>query len=753
MSTSFILDSTSTTTGTMDSGNNEDGGLFQQKFGLDDDDNLLNSPRNTMNTIRNSSFGSADSFDKFLHNDGDGNNMNSSFNMSFNELGGNKAAGDLSLEDSGNTDQILEAALNKSTSNDSFNMDEGRNSASNMNNSSGIVGAEGSDVLKDLPPTTGFQSEAQSNPFSTSMGTSSNAGSMDISDTNNNSNGGMRNAGFAASALDAKPLNISMTSIASTLRNKKAAQHGKAGRLQPSKASLSSSSLRSTMSDGMLARALKARYNSQPGYNMNEKTAASVLAAGGGSRNNLMGSHARSRATLLNKLQNAGAITASRANNLNQLNNPSSRVDMMDDGGGGGDGGGQRNAVWGAPPAKRSPSSASIFSNMMSSSAKHSMLSGRKGGGGSSRLLSAKSTSSLLSKAGAAASGRKVSMSGSITDLLRMSKQQTKTQSLLRQSSAQSLMKQTSSNALKDVSRRVDVSSLLPMSHRKSNEDLMGSASGTGASGGSSGGVGGSSGSMETSSLLHQSCRLYPTNGPIVESALQFDPEAIRRVVPVVSTNESAALTKPRGMAGMALPNKMQRKPQEIYSYPVNIAIKHGGSSEVLQILVNAGKDVLALQDGNDASSSLAIALTTKKCDLNLVKLLTTANPQCVKVADRRANYPLHIAASFGCSLDIVRHIQRIFPKALQMRNFHSQTPLDIAQRSTVCPEEVMNFLQSAAYTSLEHSAYHLDHHRDATPTSGGCGSGGGNRGTMNNGRIAAGGMEDNFDDIMETNL
>ena len=747
MSSSLILGSA--TTGSMDSGNNEDHGLFQQKFGLDDDDPLLSSPRNTMAHMRGSSFGSADSFDKFLRNtdgDGDGNNMNSSFTMSFNDLGGNKG-GDLSLEDSGNTDQILEDALNKSSaSTGSFDMDEARNNSSSINNNSSGFGA-GGDVLKDLP-SSGFQA-GQSGAWSSSLGSNSGSGGMDVSDTNNSSGDGMRNASFISSALDAKPLNISMTSIASTLRNKKAQQQRKAGRPQATKASMTSASLRSTMSDGMLARALKARYNSQPGYNMNEKTAASVLAAGGGSKNNLsrLGNHAQSRATLLNKLQNAGAFTASQANNLNQLNIPS-RNDMMDEGGLGSEGG-QRNAIWGAPPAKRSPSSASIFSNMLSSSAKHSLLAS-KNGGGSSRMLTAKSTSSLLQQAGAAASGRKVTMSGSITDLLRMSKQQTKTQSLLRQSSAQSLLKQTSSNALKDVSRRVDVSSLLPMSHRKSNNDLMGAGMGGGVAN-IGGGI--SSGNMEPPSLLHESCRLYPTTAPVVESALRVDPEAIRRASPVVSTNESAALTKPRGIAGMALPNKLQRKQQEIYSYPVNIAIKHGASMEVLQLLVNAGKDVLELKDGNDASSSLAIALTTKTCDLNLVNLLVRANPECVKVADRRANYPLHIAASFGCSFEIVRHLHRIFPKALQMRNFHSQTPLDIAQRSTVCPEEVMNFLQSAAYTSLEHSAYHLDHHRDATPVSGGCGSGGGSKGNVNNGQAGTGGVEDSFDDIMETNL
>ena len=213
---------------------------------------------------------------------------------------------------------------------------------------------------------------------------------------------------------------------------------------------------------------------------------------------------------------------------------------------------------------------------------------------------------------------------------------------------------------------------------------------------------------METESLLHQSCRLYPTTDAVVESALRIDPDAVRRAV------------------ATAVEQGNSQKPGNVYGYPINVALTHGGSMGVLKMLAEAGPDVLIQKDGTDGSGSLGIALSIK-CPLEVVNLLVQANPNCARVADRRGNYPLHIAVSQGLSLAIVRRIVALYPKAQEMRNFHSNTPLDIAQRSTRCPEEVMNFLQSSAYSKLENYADHIDQN--------------------------PGNLEDDLDDIMTTNL
>jgi ankyrin repeat protein len=209
---------------------------------------------------------------------------------------------------------------------------------------------------------------------------------------------------------------------------------------------------------------------------------------------------------------------------------------------------------------------------------------------------------------------------------------------------------------------------------------------------------------MDGGSLLHQSCRLYPKTAAVVESALRIDPNAIRKAVPVASEKGQA---------------------RKGYGYPINLAITHGASVEVIKMLIQAGPDVLVQKDGTDGSGSLGIALANN-ADIQVIEVLLQANPECVEVADRRGNYPLHVAVSNGASFQIVKRLHSMYPMALQMRNFHSQTPLDIAQRSTRCSEEVMNFLQTTAFSPLD--VHHLDQHNSAD-------------------------LEDGLDDIMETNF
>jgi hypothetical protein len=202
--------------------------------------------------------------------------------------------------------------------------------------------------------------------------------------------------------------------------------------------------------------------------------------------------------------------------------------------------------------------------------------------------------------------------------------------------------------------------------------------------------------------LLHQSCRLYPTTNAVVESALRVDPDAVRRPVSGEGKNS--------------------------YGYPINVALSHRASVEVLAMLVNAGPDVLVKKDGSEGSGSLGIALAAN-WDLNVIDLLLNANRECASVADRRGNYPLHIAVSAGLPLTTVKRVLIAYPQAQEMRNFHSQTPLEIAQRSMRVGEDVLGFLQATALT-LQHDSL------------------GGNLR-----RRAQGNLEEGLDDIMETNF
>lgn len=72
------------------------------------------------------------------------------------------------------------------------------------------------------------------------------------------------------------------------------------------------------------------------------------------------------------------------------------------------------------------------------------------------------------------------------------------------------------------------------------------------------------------------------------------------------------------------------------------------------------------------------------------------------------------------------------YPEAQGMRNFHSQTPLDIAIQFSQCPEEVTDFLRSVSCRTSS-----PDHIIDAEKV---------------DANLSMGFLEEGLDDIMEIN-
>lgn len=288
--------------------------------------------------------------------------------------------------------------------------------------------------------------------------------------------------------------------------------------------------------------------------------------------------------------------------------------------------------------------------------------------------------------------------SSSMQDLLRQSKAQCRSQSLLRQSSAKSLSKQSSFQSIKSSTGKLDVSSLLPTrgyakSRSASSRWSFPNAASAPAepnknATGGNGAVANTSTKKENGKsecFLHEACRLFPTSDTVVEAALRVDQDAIRRSVVFTGELETDPLKKAN---------------RSMYGYPINLALAHGANKKVLRLLADSGTDVLAYKDGQNGGASLGTALSSKPCDLEVVDILLSANQRCAQIADRRGNYPLHIAVSYGSSLDIIQRLYAVYPQAQLMRNFHSQTPIDIAIQSTRCPEEVMDFLRSVAFNT-----------------------------------------------------
>jgi len=140
-----------------------------------------------------------------------------------------------------------------------------------------------------------------------------------------------------------------------------------------------------------------------------------------------------------------------------------------------------------------------------------------------------------------------------------------------------------------------------------------------------------------------------------------------------------------------------QGKQYEPYTLPINIALHNNASVEIAELLASSCPEVLNLQDGRNGACSLAIALQ-RRCDNSIIDLLLHLNPGCVEVADKRFNFPLHVACSIGSSLRVVKSLYQLYPNALSNKNMNGETPLAIAQRNALCPEEVLDFLESNAF-------------------------------------------------------
>lgn len=177
----------------------------------------------------------------------------------------------------------------------------------------------------------------------------------------------------------------------------------------------------------------------------------------------------------------------------------------------------------------------------------------------------------------------------------------------------------------------------------------------------------------EEHSLLHQTIQLFPTNFDLVKNALELNQKDLRRKSP--------------------LPNSASKS--KSYGYPLNIAILHDASFEVLELIAKAAPDVITRKDGNDDCGSLSLVLQQfPKNALQVVHLLVKANPMCLRMANGSGNLPLHVALEAGtASLDLVRVLCMLYPPALLQTNSKGESPLAVAQRAKV-PDAVLKLVQ-----------------------------------------------------------
>jgi hypothetical protein len=162
-----------------------------------------------------------------------------------------------------------------------------------------------------------------------------------------------------------------------------------------------------------------------------------------------------------------------------------------------------------------------------------------------------------------------------------------------------------------------------------------------------------------------------------LQDLLLVDPEAIRRPVTV---------------------------PGQPYKYPLNLAIHHNATADVILLLLEADPSVTSLPDGDENQGSLHILLHQQRNHpdiLSLVDSFLLAHPSCTQIQDSHGCVPLHTAVFHQAELDIIRHLVIVYPEALRIENHHQDTPVALATQlgAVSLTSAVANFLLESLLT------------------------------------------------------
>jgi hypothetical protein len=206
-------------------------------------------------------------------------------------------------------------------------------------------------------------------------------------------------------------------------------------------------------------------------------------------------------------------------------------------------------------------------------------------------------------------------------------------------------------------------------------------------------------------SPLHRLCCRQSVTVSEVKAILAVDPGAIRRRVGVRTINQARnhKTTHAHGH------RHLRREPLTL---PLNLAIHHKVSSDVILFLLDADPAVCLKPDGSMLESSLHILLRIgHRRDLfQLVDSFLNANLACAWTTDGRNQVPLHVTIAYGAELNVVRRLCTAHPQALYVRNRCGQTVMDMAgHRHLTCPNVVAEYLWQFTTLVQEKETQELD--------------------------------------------
>jgi len=178
--------------------------------------------------------------------------------------------------------------------------------------------------------------------------------------------------------------------------------------------------------------------------------------------------------------------------------------------------------------------------------------------------------------------------------------------------------------------------------------------------------------------LLHLACKHCPQNLDTIKLLIELDPFAVKECT------------------GWRLPIQNDHKYGEAPkgAYPVQIALKHGASLGVIQLLAETYSDIL-LKTDEFGHNSLHIALK-QHLSVEFIHYIITCKPNILNFTDDSFNYALHNAIRWRVDICTIKYIIAKSPGATQLRNFDGRTPLDLAYFFG-CEDESIKILEESS--------------------------------------------------------
>jgi len=126
-----------------------------------------------------------------------------------------------------------------------------------------------------------------------------------------------------------------------------------------------------------------------------------------------------------------------------------------------------------------------------------------------------------------------------------------------------------------------------------------------------------------------------------------------------------------------AYPNAAMMPDSAEHQLPLHLAVSHNAGKDVIEELYEAYPDAIKCHAKWDGMLPLHLACCQYNIKPDIVRFLIAKYPEGAQgVTKHCSSLPLHFAARYGCSMEIIRMLADAYPQGLNHKNVHNEKPL-----------------------------------------------------------------------------